>query len=124
MQKCNATVNFPESFPPTINSEALHEHFHKVAGEMLGIHRVKDMQPYLGSEDFAFYQEAIPGCYFFLGMKNETLGRLESEHSPYFQINEDILPFGAALHASLATSYLFEFQPEVHLQEGKYDDEF
>jgi IAA-amino acid hydrolase len=39
---------------------------------MLGIDKVKDMQPLMGSEDFAFYQEMIPGYIFFLGMQNET----------------------------------------------------
>lgn len=123
VQRCNASVNFPESFPPTINHEVLHEHFHKVAGEMLGIHKVKDMKPTMGSEDFSFFQEEIPGYFFFLGMQNQTLGRLQPEHSHYFQINEDVLPLGSALHASLAATCLFEFRPQLHLRQGKYHDE-
>ncbi|KAH8514467.1 hypothetical protein H0E87_007334, partial [Populus deltoides] len=44
-------------------------------------------------------------------------------HSPYFEINEDVLPYGAALHASLAARYLLEFQPEVTLPEENDHDE-
>lgn len=127
MQRCNATVNFFTAdkpfFPPTINHEGLHEYFLNVAGDMLGIHKVKDLKPLTGSEDFAFYQEVVPGYFFLLGMANETRGRLESLHSPYFQINEDAFPYGAALHASLAARYLLEFQPEVSFSDRKHHDE-
>ncbi|KAL5579389.1 hypothetical protein UlMin_011831 [Ulmus minor] len=127
VQRCNATVNFFEDkkplFPPTINHEGLHDHFRKVAGEVLGAQKVKVNPLLMGSEDFSFYQEAMPGYFFFLGMENKTIGGLESVHSPFFRINEDALPYGAALHASLAARYLSQFQPEVTTPEGKYHDE-
>lgn len=126
MQRCNATVNFLENekpfFPPTVNHGGLHAHFRKVAGEMLGIDKVKDMRPLMGSEDFSFYQEAIPGYFFLLGMENKSRGKPESVHSPHFQINEDALPYGAALHATLAASYLSEFQPEASLPREYHDE--
>ena len=81
------------------------------------------MQPLMGSEDFAFFAEVIPGYFFFLGMKNETQGRFESEHSPYFRVNEDALPYGAALHASLATTYILEKQSKPNLPKGSSHDE-
>lgn len=127
VQRCNASVSFNDNekpfFPPTINHEGLHEHFQKVAGEILGIHKVKGMQPLMGSEDFSFYQEAMPGYFYFLGMQNDTLDRLESPHSPYFQINEDALSYGAALQASLAATYLLDSQPKFTSLEGKQHDE-
>lgn len=111
MHRCNATVDFLENekpfYPPAINHESLHESFQKIAGEMLGAHKVKDLKPTMGTEDFAFYQEKIPGYYFYLGMANETVAKLDSTHSPNFQVNEDILPYGAAFHASLAATYLY-----------------
>ncbi|KAF5453065.1 hypothetical protein F2P56_028004 [Juglans regia] len=123
VQRCNATVNFFTQakifYPPTINHQGLHDYFLNVAGDMLGSHKVKDLKPLMGSEDFSFYQEVIPGYFFLLGMENETRGRLESLHSPYFQVNEDAFPYGAALHASLAARYLLEFQPEVSFSEVK-----
>ncbi|KAM4111020.1 hypothetical protein ACJW30_05G036100 [Castanea mollissima] len=127
VQRCNATVDFFTEaklfYPPTINHKGLHEHFLNVAGDMIGIHKVKDIKPLMGSEDFAFYQEVIPGYFFLLGMQNVTRGRLESEHSPYYQVNEDAFPYGAALHASLAARYLLEYQPEISFSERKFHDE-
>ncbi|KAF7814178.1 IAA-amino acid hydrolase ILR1-like 4 [Senna tora] len=127
VQRCNATVNFFDDekpfFPVTINNANLHEHFQRVAGDMLGIKKVKEMQPLMGAEDFSFYQEVLPGYFFFVGMKNDSLERVEPSHSPYFKVNEDVLPYGAALHASLATSYLLKIQQDVEVVEGKYHDE-
>lgn len=99
--------------PPTINNKDLHNHFQKVATDMLGSSRVQAMEPLMGSEDFAFYQEAIPGYFFFLGAKDETNVKLVSVHSPYVIISEDALPYGAALGASLAVRYVLENQPEA-----------
>ncbi|XP_043706158.1 IAA-amino acid hydrolase ILR1-like 4 [Telopea speciosissima] len=125
--RCSAKVNFLEDkkpfYPVTVNSEDLHEHFQKVAGDMLGVHNMVVRPPAMGAEDFAFFSEVIPGYYFFLGMKNETKGPLANNHSPYFTVNEDAFPYGAALHASLATSYLLELQPKSQLGEGKINDE-
>ncbi|KAL3824424.1 hypothetical protein ACJIZ3_020453 [Penstemon smallii] len=114
VQRCNATVTFDSKdrpfFPPTVNDKGLHKLFERVAGDMLGTIRVKEMQPLMGSEDFSFYQEIIPGYFYFLGMQDETLERPAPAHSPYFRINEEALPYGAALHASMVVRYLVESQ--------------
>ena len=111
VQRCSATVDFLTEerpfFPVTTNSKNLHDYFQKVAGEMLGTGNVKDAAPVMGAEDFAFFTEVVPEAYYyFLGMKNESEGALHPAHSPYFKINEAALPYGAALHASLAMKYL------------------
>ncbi|XP_022732688.1 IAA-amino acid hydrolase ILR1-like 4 [Durio zibethinus] len=126
VQRCNATVIFDEksSYPVCVNNKELHEQFRKVAGETLGLQNVIEAEARMGAEDFAFFSEAIPGLFFFLGMKNETQGPLQSGHSPYFRVNEDIFPYGAALHASLATTYLLENPPKRSSPpEGSYHDE-
>eukprot|EP00262_Sarcandra_glabra_P015886 TRINITY_DN5003_c3_g2_i2.p1 TRINITY_DN5003_c3_g2~~TRINITY_DN5003_c3_g2_i2.p1 ORF type:complete len:448 (+),score=80.56 TRINITY_DN5003_c3_g2_i2:111-1454(+) len=127
VQRCSASVSFllneKPFFPVTANNKDLHGYFQKVAGDVLGAGSIKDMQPLMGSEDFAFFAEEIPGYYFFLGMKNESQGPLESGHSPYFTINEDVLPYGAALHASLAARYLTEYHPSASSPQGTVHDE-
>ncbi|GAA0145846.1 metalloprotease [Lithospermum erythrorhizon] len=127
VQRCNATVDFTMKdnsfFPPTVNDKNLHTFFKKVAVGLLGVDKVKTTLPVMGSEDFAFFQEVIPGYFFLLGMKDEAKGKLSSPHSPHFTINEDAFPFGAALHASLATRYLLEYQKETSLPiEASHDE--
>lgn len=76
------------------------------------------MQPLMGSEDFSFYQEVIPGYFFFLGVGNDTSEHYEWVHSPLFKINEDGLSYGSALHASMAISYLLDQQQKFLSVEG------
>lgn len=127
MQRCKATINFFDQekpyYPPTVNDEGLHEHFQTVAVDILGIGKVKEAKPLMGSEDFAFYQEVLPGYFYFLGLENKSQKQLHFVHSPNFEINEDALPYGAALHASLAATYLHELQSEAPLPEKKHHDE-
>ncbi|XVE51983.1 hypothetical protein DITRI_Ditri02bG0083400 [Diplodiscus trichospermus] len=121
VSRCNATVDFLEEkhplFPPTINNKDLHEHFLSVAQDMLVTDNIIERQPLMGSEDFSFYQEALPGYFFFLGMQDETLPPLKTLHSPFFTVNEDSFPYGAALHASLATRYLIAAEPKQNLRD-------
>ncbi|GAV62175.1 Peptidase_M20 domain-containing protein/M20_dimer domain-containing protein [Cephalotus follicularis] len=127
VQRCNATVIFNANdrpfYPVTVNNKNLHKHFQNVAGGMLGVQNIKDFKPVMGAEDFSFFAEAIPGYFFYVGMKEETKGQFESGHSPYFRVNEDILPYGAALHASLATRYLLENPLKSTLPKGSHHDE-
>ncbi|XVF49059.1 hypothetical protein PTKIN_Ptkin03bG0238500 [Pterospermum kingtungense] len=126
VQRCNATVIFDEmsTYPANSNNKELHEHFIKIAGDMLGSQNVKEMPPLMGAEDFAFFAEKIPGLFFFLGFNNETEGPIHAGHSPHYRVNEDIFPYGAALHALLATTYLLE-NPTKHTSppEESYHDE-
>ncbi|KAK7389603.1 hypothetical protein VNO78_24774 [Psophocarpus tetragonolobus] len=118
VQRCNATVNFLDearpSYPPTVNNGDLHKLFVDVARNLLGINKINiDKTPIMASEDFAFYQEVIPGYFFMLGMKSASPEPDRSLHSPYLIIDEDALPYGASLHASLAVTYLLKYKQEV-----------
>ncbi|GFP86092.1 iaa-amino acid hydrolase ilr1-like 1 [Phtheirospermum japonicum] len=127
VQRCNATVTFETKgrllFPPTVNNFELHKLFERVASDMLGADKVENMQPLMGSEDFSFFQEKIPGYFFFLGMKEETLENPVMPHSPYFRINEGGLPYGAALHASLVVQYLVDSQTANSMHNRYHHDE-
>ncbi|KAK6151899.1 hypothetical protein DH2020_014534 [Rehmannia glutinosa] len=127
VQRCNASVHFYADekpfYPVTVNDKDLHKHFHKIAGHMLGGENIKEVQPIMGAEDFSFFAEAIPGYFYYLGMLNETEGQLESGHSPYFKVNEDALPYGAALQASLAATYLLEHHSPTTTPKGSFHDE-
>ncbi|GMN50681.1 hypothetical protein TIFTF001_019840 [Ficus carica] len=127
VQRCNATVTFSSDekhfYPVTINDKRLHDNFQNVAEQMLGIKSIKEMKPVMGTEDFAFYQEAIPGYIFYVGMADDKKGPFVGGHSPFYRVNEDVLPYGAALHASLAARYLLENQPEPPSSKGSSHDE-
>ncbi|GAV71962.1 Peptidase_M20 domain-containing protein/M20_dimer domain-containing protein [Cephalotus follicularis] len=110
--RCSATVDFFEKeytfYPPTVNDEKMYEHVRKVAIDLLGPTNFKVVPPMMGAEDFSFYMELVPAAFFYIGIRNETLGSIHTGHSPYFMIDEDVLPIGAAAHATIAERYLIE----------------
>ncbi|XP_066309516.1 IAA-amino acid hydrolase ILR1-like 2 [Miscanthus floridulus] len=112
VHRCAASVDFGAGgsplLPPTVNAASLHAHFEAVAAETVGAGAVRaTMEPCMGSEDFASFSEAVPASHFyFVGIGNEAIGAVHTVHSPHFFIDDDALPYGAAMHANLAIGYL------------------
>lgn len=117
VQRCTAqvAVNYDEHppYPACVNDERLHEHVKKVGELVLGPENVKPGNKVMAGEDFAFYQEAIPGFMFSIGIRNEELGSVHLPHSPYFFLDEDVLPIGATLLTAIAETYLNDHQESV-----------
>ncbi|XP_015576080.1 IAA-amino acid hydrolase ILR1-like 5 isoform X2 [Ricinus communis] len=114
VHRCNAYVDLKEdeypSYPAVVNDKNLNMHVQRVGSLLLGPENVKTGEKVMAGEDFAFYQELIPGVMLSIGIRNEKLGSVYSPHSPYFFIDEDVLPIGAALHTALAETYLDDHQ--------------
>ncbi|OAY83433.1 IAA-amino acid hydrolase ILR1-like 5 [Ananas comosus] len=112
VHKCKAIISMKDDeypiYPAVTNDEKLHHHVEKVGGLLLGPENVKMGEKLMAGEDFAFYQELIPGVIFGIGIRNEKVGSVHPAHSPYFFIDEDVLPIGVALHAAIAELYLNE----------------
>ncbi|KDP32812.1 hypothetical protein JCGZ_12104 [Jatropha curcas] len=110
--RCSATVDFFEQeytiYPPTVNDNDMYEHVKKVASDLLGSTNFRVVPPMMGAEDFSFYSQLVPAAFYYIGMRNESLGSTHIGHSPYFMIDEDVLPFGAATHAAIAERYLID----------------
>ena len=59
-----------------------------------------------GSDDMACFLEAVPGCYFIVGAKNEEKGANYPHHHPRFNIDEDALPIGVEVLTRTAMDFL------------------
>ncbi|XVE75109.1 hypothetical protein DITRI_Ditri12bG0070600 [Diplodiscus trichospermus] len=110
VHRCSAKIDFSGKdhpmIPPTVNDEKVYEHVMRVSREIVGEENTKLAPTFMGSEDFAFYLDKVPGSFLFLGINNETIGAIHPPHSPYFTIDEDVFPTGAAIHAAFAHSFL------------------
>ena len=108
--RCQATVDFMEKdypgCPVLANTDAEYKLMRDVAVEQLGAKNVVTMQPVMGSEDFAYYLQEIPGAFMFIGAKDTKRDNVGFFHTPRFWINEEVLPYGAALLAGVAEKYL------------------
>ncbi len=58
---------FERNYPPTINHDAETAFFRKIAAEVAGKDNVLDFEPTMGAEDFSYFLQAKPGCYFLIG---------------------------------------------------------
>ncbi|KAJ9709086.1 hypothetical protein PVL29_000859 [Vitis rotundifolia] len=118
VNRCSAEIDFSgmelPTIPPTINDGRIYEHARKVSSEMVGEENTKISPVCMGSEDFAFYLEKVPGSFLFLGMRNEKAGSTYPPHSPYYVLDEEVLPIGAAIHAAFALSYLSDSNNNSH----------
>ena len=83
--------------------------------QIVGEENTKTSPLCMGSEDFAFYLEKVAGSFLFVGMRNDKAGFVHPPHSPYYVLDEEVLPIGAAIHAAFALSYLSESSNNSHL---------
>ena len=64
---CGAQFEFKRAYPATINHQQQAQYVRAVATELLGEDQVTQFTPTMGSEDFSFFLQAKPGCYFAIG---------------------------------------------------------
>jgi amidohydrolase len=94
-----ATVNYERIYPATINTPRETDFAADVAESLVGPENVvRDMDPSMGAEDFAFMLQVKPGAYLRIGQGGEGSCML---HMTRYDFNDEILPLGSALHASL-----------------------
>lgn len=97
-----AAVHYERIYPATINTPGETRFAADVATSLVGAdHVVRDLEPSMGSEDFSFMLQVKPGAYMRIGQGAENGVGSCLLHNTRYDFNDDILPLGAALHASL-----------------------
>lgn len=96
---CGASVEYRRIYPATVNDPACAQHVLDAAGELFG-KALRVDSPAATAEDFAFMLQRVPGAYVWVGSRKGD--RSPSLHHPSFDFNDEALPAGAALLASLA----------------------
>jgi hippurate hydrolase len=99
-----ARLKYQRSYPATINSEREAHFAADVAASLVGDGNVvRQLPPSMGAEDFSFMLQVKPGAYLRLGQGGEGSCFL---HNSRYDFNDDVLPLGAALFASLVEQSL------------------
>jgi hippurate hydrolase len=101
-----ATLRYERRYPPLVNEDAAVRRALAAAKDVAGDpHRVAgEMEPVMGSEDFAFMLERKPGAYIMIGNGGGEGGR--NLHNPRYDFNDAILPIGASYWARLVETTL------------------
>ncbi|MEW6707484.1 MAG: M20 aminoacylase family protein [Pseudomonadota bacterium] len=103
---------FVRNYPPTINHEAETRFFQQVAAQVVGRENVLDFEPTMGAEDFSYFLQEKPGCYFLIGNGDGShrdgghgMGPCML-HNPSYDFNDDLIPLGATMWVRLAEAWL------------------
>jgi amidohydrolase len=100
-----AELRYEKRYPPTVNSEAETEIAAAIAADISGAeYVVRDPEPSMGAEDFAFMLQEKPGSYVWIG--NGPAGPGEQLHNQGYDFNDEVLPIGASYWSRLVETQL------------------
>jgi hippurate hydrolase len=110
--EASCEFEFVRNYPPTINHPAETDFVRRVLGEVVGPENVLEFEPTMGAEDFSYFLQHKPGCYFLVG--NGDGAHREGGHglgpcmlhNPSYDFNDDLIPLGATAWVRLAEAWL------------------
>ncbi len=108
---CEVEFHFRRNYPPTINHPAETAFVRGVLEDLVGPANVQEFEPTMGAEDFSYYLQKIPGCYFLIGNGDGThrvgghgLGPC-TLHNPSYDFNDELIPLGGSMWVRLVESW-------------------
>jgi amidohydrolase len=102
--QCEFTI--VDGYPFLVNDDITTDRGRKAAKKYLGEENVEELDLWMAAEDFAYYSQEIPACFYRLGTRNDAKGIISGVHTSTFNIDEDALKIGMGLMAWLAISEL------------------
>lgn len=99
-----ADIHIDKGYPTVLNHPELTGYAWQLAEEFLGAENVEETEMRMGAEDFGYYAQQIPGCFYRLGVMNIEKGITSGVHTPTFNIDEDGMEIGMATMAWLGAN--------------------
>ena len=98
------TIDFDirKGYPCLVNDEAVTKKSISFAKEYIGAENVIDLPIRMTAEDFSYYSQKVPSCFYRLGTANKSKGIIHGLHTSRFNIDESSLKVGMGLMAYLA----------------------
>ncbi|MBK6760583.1 MAG: amidohydrolase [Ignavibacteria bacterium] len=103
---CEGTIEIHKGYPPLVNDAGAVDFAREVAATVLDASKISDFEPKMWAEDFSFYTEHMPACFWMLGGRPAALETMPGLHNPRFAPEEEAMITGAALLVETATQYL------------------
>ena len=98
------TIDFDirKGYPCLVNDEEVTKKSILFAKEYMGAENVIDLPVRMTAEDFSYYSQQVPSCFYRLGTANKSKGIIHGLHTSRFNIDESSLKVGMGLMAYLA----------------------
>ena len=103
--------NIIKGYPFLVNNEQITFNARKSAEEYLGKENVEELELRMTAEDFSFYSQRIPACFYRLGTGNKAKGITAGVHTSIFDIDEKALEIGMGLMAWITVKELSSISP-------------
>ena len=104
--RATVDLRYHLGYPPLINEPEMTELVREVATEVVGPERTVEGKPQMGSEDFAYFLQLVPGSFFNVGTKNPDRGLIWGHHHPRFDIDEEGMSYGIETMIGVVKKYL------------------
>lgn len=99
-------IDLRESYPGIVNHDGMVDFARETARKLLGTENVILLtEPTMGTEDFGYFTQTVPGCFYKIGVRNPGIGAVHPIHSPRFIADEAAMANLIALHAAIALGY-------------------
>lgn len=99
---CKAVVDFEDLYPAVINHPTETSHVVRLAETYLGKHLVmEEGLPLTASEDFSFFLEKKPGCFYMLGIMKPTETVVKTLHTSTYDFNDDMIAYGGYFYVRI-----------------------
>jgi amidohydrolase len=103
---CTVDIDWIEGYPATVNDPAMADFVARIAREQLGPGSfIPVPRPAMGGEDFAYYLEKVPGCFFFVGVAPPDRQPYPSLHNDHFDFTDAALAIGMRMFVSICRSF-------------------
>jgi amidohydrolase len=102
--ECDVFID--QGYPVLVNDEKVTGKTREYAIEYLGKENVLELELRTTAEDFAYFTQKIPGCFYRLGVRNEQKGITSNLHTATFDVDESSLETGMGLMAWLTVREL------------------
>lgn len=103
--KCE--IKIEESYPCLYNDDNMYNLLYKASSDLLGSENIKILnEPTMGVESFSYFSLEVPAIFYQLGCGNKSKGITYPIHSCYFDIDEECLKVGVAVHCNTVLNFL------------------
>jgi hippurate hydrolase len=97
-------LHIDKGYPAVYNDESLNEKAKILAEQFMEKENVEETEKRMGAEDFGYYSQLIPGCFYRLGTGNRQKGISAGVHTPHFNIDENAIEIGMGMMAWLGSN--------------------
>jgi amidohydrolase len=103
---CTAEFSWMDGYPPTINDPAMSDYVRAVSDKALGVDRFIPIgRASMGGEDFAYYLEKKPGCFFLVGVQPDRERSYPPLHSDRYDFTDGAMDVGMTMFLGLVKSW-------------------